>query len=656
MTARLTPWICAVVVGMLGLLPGSAAAAPGDVDFSFGGGTGKAVVDLGGDDSGNDVVLQPDGRILVGGTDDNVGFVAARFTNPAAQLDPTFGGGTGHTTSNFPDGANAIALQSDGKIVLAGNTGPNMGAARYLNPQGVLDTSYGLGTGGSVMDFSGFDRGNDLALQSDGKILVAGTANATVANSDFAVARLLNPQGTFDTSYGGGTGKSQVDLVSSDTDVARAMALQTDGKILVAGYTNGFGGNDFALLRLTNPGGVPDPGFRLGTGKAISDLGGTDDEAQAVLQQPDGKILLAGFTNAGGTRDFVVIRLANPQGNLDPTFGNSSGNRAIANFGGSDTGLDMALQPDGKIVVAGYTDVGGDTDFAVARFMPNGALDTSFGSGGKSIFDLGGNDFGAALALQPDGKSVVAGSTDAGSGVLTNVALARFVGGEPTGYIRPKSATEIRIPLVPAFRQCTSANRTHGPPLVNPSCNPPVQQSDNLTVGTPDANSAAANSEGSVRLEVLAGTPGPPDDSDVAMALHMTDVRCRAGVATCGSANSAGGADYTGELYLFYGATGRLTDKYNDATGSAGATEMGTVQDFTFNGATATCSSTPSTAIGATCSFSTTANAVLPGTVKDGKRAIWQPNSSIFVSDGGTDGDAQSPPNQTFATQGIFVP
>jgi uncharacterized delta-60 repeat protein len=520
----------------------------------------------------------------------------------------------------------------------------------------VLDTTYGLGTGASVMDFAGFDRGNDVALQTDGKILVAGTANATAANSDFGVARLLNPQGTFDTSYGGGTGKSQVDLNASSTDVARAMALQTDGKILVAGYTNAFGTNDFALVRLTNPGGVPDPGFRLGTGKAISDLGGTDDEAQAVLQQPDGKILLAGFTNAAGTRDFAVIRVVNPQGTLDPTFGNTTGNRALANFGGSDAGLDMALQSDGKIVVAGYTDVGGDTDFAVARFMPNGALDTTFGTGGKAIFDLGGNDLGTALALQTDGRIVVAGSTDAGSGVLTNVALARFIGGEPTGYIRPKSATEMRIPLVPAFAQCTSANRTHGPPLVNPSCNPPAQRSDNLTIGTPDANSAAANSEGSVRLALLPGTPGPPDDSDVAITLQMTDVRCKAGVATCGSANSVGGADYTGELYVFYGATGRLTDKYNDATGSVGATEMGTVQDFTFNGGTATCSSTPSTAIGATCSVSTTANAVLPGTVKDGKRAIWQPNSSIFVSDGGTDGDAQSPPNQTFATQGIFVP
>src|SRR4051812_13467704 len=93
-------WISVLAIGVAGMLSIPAWADPGDVDFSYGGGTGKSVVDLGGDDSGNDVALQSDGKIVVGGTDDNVGFVAARFTNPAGQLDPTFGGGTGHTTSN----------------------------------------------------------------------------------------------------------------------------------------------------------------------------------------------------------------------------------------------------------------------------------------------------------------------------------------------------------------------------------------------------------------------------------------------------------------------------------------------------------------------------------------------------------------------------
>ena len=656
--------LCVTLIALSGTFTGSAWAAPGDVDFSFGpGGLGYTVVGFGPSaDFANAVAIQPDGKIVVAGESNAAGnydFAVTRLTQPQGQLDSTYGAGSGKSLTNIlgSDFANDLALQPDGKLVLAGKTtssgNTDMAAARLLNPQGTLDTSYGLGTGASDMDFGGNDDGQDVELQPDGKIVVAGTTTVNGTN-DFAVTRLLNPQGTFDSSFGpGANGRSVVDMGTSSSDVANAMTLQTDGKILVAGSTTVGANSDFALLRLTNPGGVPDPGFRLGTGKAITDLGGSDEAAQAVLQQPDGKILEAGYTNLGGTRDFVVVRRTSPQGVLDSTFGSGSG-KVLANFGGMDTASSMALQPDGKIVVAGYTTAGGTHDFAVARFNSNGTLDTSFGSGGKSIASLGGQDDAYAVALQSDGKIVLAGYTSAGNG--NDFAVARFIGGEPTGYVRPKGATPISVSLVPTYTQCTSSNRTHGPALTFPSCNPPTQQSSNLTVGTPDANGAAANSAGSVRLQTLVGAPGPPDDSDVSLSLQMTDVRCKAGVSTCGPANAAGGADYTGELYVLLGVSGRMTDRFNDATGSAGASEPGTVQDFTFNGGEALCSATASTAIGATCTLTTTANTVLPGTVKDGKRAIWQLNSAIFVTDGGTDGDANSPPNQTFATQGVFVP
>ena len=135
---------------------------------------------------------------------------------------------------------------------------------------------------------------------------------------------------------------------------------------------------------------------------------------------------------------------------------------------------------------------------------------------------------------------------------------------------RPKGATPLRVSVVPAYNQCAAPNRTHGPPLAFPSCNPPVQSSTAITVGSPDANGAAANSEGFVKLEVIVGVPGPPDDSDVGITANVTDVRCKAGTTACGSANAADGADYTGGLQG--NATIRITDHFNAIAAGGGTT------------------------------------------------------------------------------------
>ena len=216
---------------------------------------------------------------------------------------------------------------------------------------------------------------------------------------------------------------------------------------------------------------------------------------------------------------------------------------------------------------------------------------------------------------------------------------------------RPKGATPLRVSLVPAFNQCTAPNRTHGPPLAFPSCNPPVQSSNSITVGTPDANGAAANSEGNVKLEVFVGVPGPPDDSDVFITSSITDVRCKAGTTACGSANAADGADYTGGLQG--NATIRITDHFN-AIAAGGGTDPATVVDIPYPIAAA-CAATASTAIGSTCSANTSANAAVPGAVKDGKRAVVEVGQ-IVVSDGGPDGVVGTTPNTTFSKQGIFIP
>jgi len=217
---------------------------------------------------------------------------------------------------------------------------------------------------------------------------------------------------------------------------------------------------------------------------------------------------------------------------------------------------------------------------------------------------------------------------------------------------RPKGATPLRVSLVPAYNQCTTGNRTHGPPLVFPSCNPPVQSSTSITVGSPDAGGGAANSEGFILLKVVVGAPGPPEDSDVLITAQITDVRCKGGTTACGSTNAAGGADYTGELQG--NAQIRISDHWN-AVAAGGGPDAATVIDIPFPVNTPACAATSSTAIGSTCSVTTAANTVVPGSVKDGKRAVVG-IGQLQVSDGGTDGLVGTPGNTLFETQGIFIP
>ena len=216
---------------------------------------------------------------------------------------------------------------------------------------------------------------------------------------------------------------------------------------------------------------------------------------------------------------------------------------------------------------------------------------------------------------------------------------------------RPKGASPLQASLVPAYNQCSAANRTHGPPLAFPSCNPPVQSSNSITVGSPDANGAPANAVASIRLVVVAGVPGPPEDSDVKIIANMTDVRCKAGTAACGSANAADGADYTGEVQG--NATIRITDHFN-AVAPGGGTDAATVIDIPFP-VNAACTATSATNIGSTCATNTTANAVVPGAVKDGKRAIIE-IGQLQITDGGPDGVVGTTPNTLFQVQGIFIP
>jgi len=217
---------------------------------------------------------------------------------------------------------------------------------------------------------------------------------------------------------------------------------------------------------------------------------------------------------------------------------------------------------------------------------------------------------------------------------------------------RPKAASPVRVSLVPAYEQCTAPNRTHGPPLAFPSCNPPVQASDHVTVGTPDANGAPPNFAGFLKISALVGAPGPPEDSDVLFAASITDVRCKAGTSACGSANAAGGPDYTGELQA--DATIRITDHWN-ATSPGGGGDPATVVDIPMP-INLTCVSTADSSVGATCNISgNTCLGCLEPVIRDGMRTVVE-IGQVRVYDGGADGVVATSPNATFLRQGIFIP
>jgi hypothetical protein len=217
---------------------------------------------------------------------------------------------------------------------------------------------------------------------------------------------------------------------------------------------------------------------------------------------------------------------------------------------------------------------------------------------------------------------------------------------------RPIAASPVRAALVPAYNQCTAANRTHGPPLGYPACHPPAQSSSAITVGTSDANGANANSTGSIRLASVVGAPGPPDDGDVKMLASITDVRCKAGTTACGASNTQAGADYTGELQV--SLVIRISDHWNAPT-AGGGPDPATVIAIPLL-ANFSCTATASVDVGSTCTLNTTVNTVYQAdAVKDGKRMVIELDQPQ-VRDGGPDGVMATTPNGLFAVQGIFVP
>lgn len=342
----------------------------------------------------------------------------------AGDLDPSFGTGGIGTVPIGPgdDQIQGVALQPDGKIVAVGysHNGSNYDfAVARFHPDGTLDTSFGAGGKVTTALGSSDDQASSVALQADGKIVVAGYTKSG-KSWDFAVVR-YNANGTLDPSFSGDG--IQITALSSANDQARSVALQVDGKIVVAGYSRGSGNNnDFALVRY-NPDGALDTTF-TGDGIQITPIGSSDEQINSVMLQPDGKIVAAGYGNFGGQYDFIVARYQ-ADGTLDPSF-SGDGIQTTVIGPGTDIACSVALTADGKIVVAGYSTIGDSPVFVLARYNANGTLDLSFSGDGMQTTAVGAVSRGFAVAVQADGKIVVVGSSSATLGGNDCLTLVRY--------------------------------------------------------------------------------------------------------------------------------------------------------------------------------------------------------------------------------------
>jgi uncharacterized delta-60 repeat protein len=415
-----------------------ALAASGDLDTTFSGDGKVTSFAVPSNPARSDVAwsvaIQADGKIVAAGysaipstaTQD---FAVLRY-NTNGTLDTTFSG-DGRLITNFGgrDIGSNVVVQSNGKIVVSGQVclapstiGTCDAAVARYNSNGTLDTTFS-GDGKQTSDFGGDDNGSfgGLVVQSNGKIVVAGYMwNGT--DYDFAVYRYLSG-GFLDTTFSG-DGMAKIGFGAGRQDVAYGLAIQSDGKIVVAGITGdaNSANNNFAITRL-NASGTLDITFS-GDGRQITNFGG-DDYAYKVDLQADGKIVVVGEKDTSTLLAFAVARY-NTDGSPDLTF-NSTGKKIFSIVPGTDSvAVGVRAQSDGKIVIAGRTGDAGFADFALVRLTSNGSFDTAFSGDGKVIIDFGGDDFGRALALQTtDGKYLLGGYTF--DGTQRDFALARVL-------------------------------------------------------------------------------------------------------------------------------------------------------------------------------------------------------------------------------------
>ncbi|HEY8667175.1 MAG TPA: FG-GAP-like repeat-containing protein [Tepidisphaeraceae bacterium] len=378
------------------------------------------------------------------GTNSNSDFAMVRYnTNGAVDTTFGAGGEvvTNFATGSLSNSEEirGLALQSDGKIIAVGQTRQgstfDVAVARY-NTDGSLDSSFGtLGrVQTELLGGSSSDNGLAVAIQTDGKILVGGsTAPNGSLNTDFSVVR-YNTNGSVDSSFGTG-GVARLDI-NGGKDVINSIGLQSDDKIVAAGTTllTNNTNSDIALARF-NTNGQVDTSYGT-NGIVTTDFNGGLDEGKGLAIQSDNKAIVVGSAFFGSNQDFALARYTTT-GGLDPAFG--TGGTGNTDFSvRQDQALAVTVQSNGKIVVVGDTtnsDDANDVNFAVSRYSTTGVLDTSFRrpTGGHVNIDfLAGRDSAGAVAIQSDGNIVVAGTADPTNSIVGDFAVARFIGFDAT--------------------------------------------------------------------------------------------------------------------------------------------------------------------------------------------------------------------------------
>jgi uncharacterized delta-60 repeat protein len=397
-------------------------AAGGSLDPGYGS-SGKFSAVLSG--GAKAMTLQPDGRALLLGDRRlmrvNVDGTADATFGTAGAVDISLGG-------SAQDTARSVVVQPDGRILVAGST-RNIGttmddfAVTRLNGDGSVDTTFGT-NGVTEVDFESLpDTGSEVLLQSDGRIVVTGTASSEPTPGlgwagDYAAIRLTSG-GQLDPTFGSG-GRTRVNLAGY-TDIANAAALAPDGSIVIVGRAADDGGDppDVGVVKLT-PDGARDPSFR-GGGFFVHDFANGDrDEAKDVVVQPDGRIVIVGYLVGDSGSDYLAARL-HADGERDTTFG--GGAAVIAMSTGNDMAEGVALAADGDVIVVGSSPSTTVSDFGIARLSSAGLPDTAFDGDGLLYVDFFAAADGAhAVEVQDDGKILVSGNARNGSAVGLGVA------------------------------------------------------------------------------------------------------------------------------------------------------------------------------------------------------------------------------------------
>ena len=551
--------------------------------------------------------------------------------NPAgsALAYSTFLGGTG------PDQGRAIAVDANANAYVTGSTNssdfPTTAGAFDTGPQanGAAFVTK-LDAGGSFAYSTLLDGAGNDGLYWYYGIAVDGGGHAHVTGSTSSEDFPTTP-GAFDTTLATGSNQEPDSFVTK---------LNPSGSALV--YSTFLGGHSAER------------------GAAIALDAAGNAYTTGSTESSDFPTTPGAFDTTKGywTTDAYVTKL-NPTGSA-LVFSTLLGGDP---YDGADGGKAIAVDASGSTVVAGETssvnfpttpgafDTSHDANISLAfvtKLSATGsavAYSTLLGVGSSGPVPRG--TYGRGVALDPGGRAYVTGLTQGpgfpttagaiSNGQAPNTSFVTKLSLKPHGYPRPKTASPLGVSLVPAYAACSAPNRTHGAPLSSGSCSPPAMSSDELTLGTPDANRKQARSEGLVEYKAIAGDlTTTPDEASVEITVTLLDVYDQQTLT-----------DYTGELRVR--TTLRISDKHNDPGDIATASDLAL-------GFTVACTATADANQGATCTRVTSVDALFPGGVVEGKRAVWE-LGQVQVDDGGADGDADTAADNTlFMKQGIFVP